>query len=249
MKGQRAIVVGASSGIGAAVATELGRRGAAVCLVAPFEDELEARREETRAALPEGTPEPIHRVHDVRGEDVEQAFKEIVEALGGLDLLVYTAGVMPDVGPEELDSEKDAEMFAVNTVGLVRWMNAGARYMQAKGHGALVAISSVAGDRGRRGNPAYCSSKAAASTFMESLRNRLAVRGIGVVTVKPGFVDTQMTRGKEGIFWLVSPEFVARRIVKAVERGEGVVYVPARWRLVMLIIRHIPSFLFRRMSI
>src|SRR5207253_11293467 len=126
------------------------------------------------------------------------------------------------------------------------WLNEAARRFERAGEGTIVGISSIAGDRGRRGNPAYGASKAALDHFLEALRNRLSQRGVTVVTIKPGFVDTDLTRGMPGLFWLISADEAARRILAAARGGSVTPYVPARSRFVGLIIRSSPSFLFRR---
>ena len=109
-------------------------------------------------------------------------------------------------------------------------------------------ISSVAGDRGRVKNPAYQASKAGLTNYLESLRNRLTRHGVHVLTVKPGFVDTPMLRkAGGGPFWVIPPEQAAADIAKALRKKKQVIYTPARWRWLMLVIQHIPSFLFRRM--
>ena len=121
-------------------------------------------------------------------------------------MLIYAAGVMPEVVEGEYDFAKDRSMIEVNLLGAMAWMNPAAAFFEAQRRGTIAGISSIAGERGRRGNPGYCTSKAALSTYLESLRNRLSRYGVNVVTIKPGFVDTAMTRGKKGLFWLVSAE-------------------------------------------
>lgn len=98
-------------------------------------------------------------------------------------------------------------------------------------------------------NPAYHTSKGALSIYLESLRNRLSQFGVTVTTIKPGFVDTVMLANAPKTFWVISPAQAAKNIIESSEKGKQVVYVPGRWALVMLIIRHIPSFIFRRLSI
>jgi len=110
-------------------------------------------------------------------------------------------------------------------------------------------VGSVAGDRGRIGNYVYGAAKAGFHTYLSGLRNRLTKSGGHVVTVKPGFVDTGMTWGLDGMFLVASPDDVARDILKAVNKGRNTVYTPFFWRYIMLIIRHIPEFLFKKMSI
>ncbi len=188
--------------------------------------------------------------HDVTNRrEIPRLFQESARLLGGLDTILYTAGVMHDVEPEEYSTEKDSAMIEVNLLGAIAWLNEAAHRFSAIGTGRIVGISSIAGDRGRRGNPVYCTSKAALNTYLESLRNRLSVKGITVTTVKPGFVNTAMVEGKSGLIWLISPAKAAKVILGAVERGREHFYVPSRWWIVGRIVKSIPSFIFRRLNI
>jgi len=239
----RAIVVGASSGMGAEIVRELVRRGYRVAALARRAEELERLRESC------GAERVLARVHDVhRVAEVPGLFEELVRALGGLDMLVYAAGVMPRVGPQEYDTVTDSEILAVNTLGALAWCNPAAEHFQAQRRGVIVGIGSIAGDRGRKGNPAYGASKAAFAHHLEALRNRLSDFGVRVCTIKPGFVRTPMTEGL-ALPGAISAEAAARTIVGYAQRGSGVRYVPLRWLAVSLVIRSIPSFLFRRLSI
>ena len=166
----------------------------------------------------------------------------------GLDCVVYAAAVMPRVTPDEYNFTKDRAILDVGLLGAVAWLNEAAAHMAAAGDGVICGISSIAGDRGRRPSPVYCTSKAALDTYLEALRNRLAPKGVGVVTIKPGYVDTAMTAGMEGLFWVITPEKAAVSIVRAIRRRRRQVYVPARWGLVGFVIRHIPSFIFKRLD-
>jgi short-subunit dehydrogenase len=168
--------------------------------------------------------------------------------MGGVDALVYAAGVMPDVGPDEFPTDRDRQMIEANFLGAVAWLNAGAAFMQAQRRGVLCGFGSVAGDRGRRGAPVYGATKAALHTYLESLYNRLNICGVQVVTIKPGPVRTPMTAGKK-LPLLIDADVAAKRIALALERGEREVYVPGIWRWIMLAIRLTPSFVFRRLSI
>ena len=169
--------------------------------------------------------------------------------LGGLDLLVFAAGIMPAVEPEEYATAKDLSMLAVNLGGCIAWCNPAANYFRRQRAGTLVGISSVAGDRGRRGAPVYGTTKAGMNAYFESLRNRLSESGVHVLTIKPGFVDTQMTAGMEGLFWLISPEEAAALILRAARSRAQVRYVPRQWWLLLTVIRCIPSFLFRKLNV
>jgi len=188
--------------------------------------------------------------HDVRAaEEVPELLQRIAAALGGLDLVVWATGVMHRVAFDEFDVAKDLEMLAINLAGAVAWLDPVAERFGRLRRGTIVGIGSVAGDRGRSGNPGYCASKAALHTYLESLRNRVATNGVRVVTIKPGFVDTVMTRGREGLFWVISADRAAEIILAKARRGAVTAYVPARWRVVMAVIRAIPSTIFTRLRI
>ncbi len=245
---QRALVIGASSGIGEAVARRLAGGGARVALLARRRDELERITSEINAGA--GVERVFFRVLDVRSTDgVGEHFQSIARELGGLDLVVFAAGVMHPVAFDEFNLEKDLDMLDVNLRGAVAWLDPAAERFSRLGGGTIVGIGSVAGDRGRSGNPVYCTSKAGLHAYLEALRNRVARDGVRVVTIKPGFVDTAMTRGVDGLFWVISADRAAEIILRKAGRGATVAYVPARWRWVMLVIRSIPSFLFRRLKV
>lgn len=244
---KHAIIVGGSSGIGAALARRLSEQGVDVAIVGRRQAELERLRDEINAT--EGG-RAIELQHDVRKrEEVPHAMQRLTRDLGGLDAIFYVAGVMPRVAPDEYDTRKDEEIMEVNTLGAMAWLNEAARRFEQTKGGTIVGVSSIAGDRGRRGNPAYCTSKAALTTYLEALRNRLSRHGVRVATIKPGFVDTDMTKGAQGLFWLIPPEQAADEIIAAAIGGRMTVYVPGRWRAVGTIVRMIPSFIFRRLNV
>jgi short-subunit dehydrogenase len=244
---EHALVVGASSGIGEALARRLAADGARVALVARRENELRRIMDEINEAA--GGERAVAVAHDVKAVDeAPELVQEIARRLGGLDLVIYAAGAMPAVAADEYDTGKDREMLEVNLLGAIAWLNPVAERMARLGRGTIVGIGSVAGDRGRAPNPVYCTSKAGFHAYLEALRNRVAKLGVRVVTIKPGFVDTAMTRGKEGLFWVISADRAAEIILKKASRGVVTAYVPARWRLVMTVVRSIPSFIFSKLG-
>jgi short-subunit dehydrogenase len=240
----KVIVVGASSGIGAAITTQLARRGSTVAAVARRAEALEAL-----AAAHSGRVRPYP--FDTTDVDaVAELLDRIVGDLGGLDAIVYAAGVMPAIAEGEYAFEKEREMVDVNLLGAVAWITPAAARFEAARAGTIVGISSVAGERGRRKNPVYGTTKAALTAYLEALRNRCSRYGVNVVTAKPGFIDTPMTKGVEGLFWLISADEAATAIIRLAERGNSASgYVPKRWALVAFALRMIPSFIFRRMNI
>ena len=244
---EHALVVGASSGIGEALGRRLAADGTRVALVARREGELRRVMDEINSSAE--SERAIAVAHDVRAvDDVPGLVQEIARRLGGLDLVVYAAGTMPEVAVDEFNTAKDREMIEVNLLGAVAWLNPVAERMARLHRGTIVGIGSVAGDRGRAPNPVYCTSKAGFHAFLEALRNRVAKLGVRVVTIKPGFVDTAMTRGKEGLFWVISADRAAEIILDKARRGVVTAYVPARWRLVMMVVRSIPSFIFTKLG-
>ena len=248
--GKRALVVGASTGIGAALVEQLVREGYAVAALARRADKLAELELRCEAFEDERGGRLIVRVHDVeQRQEVPALFEELVQQLGGLDLFVFAAGIMPAMGRHEYDTEKDVQILTVNTLGLIAWANPVARLLRSQRHGTIVGVSSIAGDRGRKGHPAYCTSKAAMDTYLEALRNRLAEDRVHVCTIKPGYVDTAMTQGMEKLFWLASPAEAAEKILAAARSRANVRYVKRRWWLVGTVIKSIPSFLFRHLNV
>src|ERR1700722_6720434 len=153
----RAIIVGASSGIGRAMAVQLGAMHAHVVLVARRAEELEQVAKDVRAAGGQATV----LAHDVADRaEAPAKFDAALAQLGGLDFLVYAAGILERIREGEFDAQKDARMLDVNLVGAVAWSDVAAAHFQAQRAGTLVCLSSVAGVRGRRGNPVYGASKA-----------------------------------------------------------------------------------------
>jgi len=270
-----ALIVGASSGIGAALARELAARGYALALVARRAAALDALCAEINAAVPaipaSQPPTPTWGktargldqlarayTHDVRdyaaAPDLFAHIRRELAADGAdLRLLVYAAGVMPSGQDGAWSFEDERATLETNTLGAMCWLDLGAETFTELGRGALVGISSVAGDRGRKGNSAYMASKAALSVYLESLRYRLhagAGKRVRVVTVKPGFVATPLLGDATPPAALVaSAAMVARRIASACERGPEVVYVPGWWALVMAGVRALPGFAMTRLPI
>jgi len=255
-KWKHAIVIGASGGIGEAIVYELAKQGVSVALVARRREELE--RVAPRAKEVSGNHEsrttnlesrfPVF-VHDVTHfSEVPALFQEITKQLGGLDLIIYNSGIMPPIARDEYNFEKDRSIIETNLLGAFAWLNEAAMRFQNASGGTIVGISSIAGERGRRGMPAYMTSKAALSTYLESLRNRLSQFGVKVVTIKPGVIDTPMSKDSPNRMWLYSAEDTAKEIIGAARRGVTVKYVPWKWRMVSFVVHCLPSFIFRRIN-
>ena len=243
----KVIVIGASSGIGAAIARALGREGAHVALLGRRDELLQSVAAEVNSA----GGQALVRVHDVRNFDAVSAlFDELVAALGGLDTVIYVSGTMAPIEEHEYAPQKDRQMVEVNVLGAMAWLNPAAAHMEAARAGTIIGVSSIAGERGRRGNPAYCASKAALTTYLESLRNRLHRYGVRVVTAKPGFVATAMTEGMGDLLWMIDADEAARQILALGRSGRSLSrFVPGRWAAIALVIRLIPSWIFRKLNL
>lgn len=241
------IVVGSSSGIGLAVARRLAQAGRKVAMLARRGAELQSQVATTNDVL--GRPQAFAYVHDAADLDsVEPLFARIEAELGQVDEVHFVAGVMPDVALDEFDLGKDRQQVQVNMLGCIAWGNAAARRFLARKSGCFVGVGSVAGDRGRIGRPVYNASKAGMDCYLEALRNRLWRHGVQVTTIRPGFVETPLTAGLK-MKGAIAADKAAELILRARDRKKAIAYVPGKWRLIMLVIRHIPSFVFRRLSI
>ncbi|NUM48636.1 MAG: SDR family NAD(P)-dependent oxidoreductase [Anaerolineales bacterium] len=242
----RAVIVGASSGIGAELARQLARDGYALALLARRADELQTLADEINAQT--GEPRARCYPHDVTHyAAVPGLFQQLLHDLKRIDTFIYVAGVMPNVAFSEYAFEKDKLMAEVHLLGAMAWLGQVATLFERMKAGQIVGISSVAADRGRVKNPGYNASKAGFDTYLEALRNRLTRSGVHVLTVRPGPVDTPMTKEVGGLF-MVPPEKVVCDTLRAMRRRQQVLYTPARWRWIMLIVRNIPSVIFRRLN-
>jgi decaprenylphospho-beta-D-erythro-pentofuranosid-2-ulose 2-reductase len=244
---QRGLIIGASSGMGAALARRLGREGYLLALVARRQELLTALSSDINKSCGETIALPY--AHDVNNYDaVPELLRQIVSDLGGLDLVIYAAGVNFPPGPDAYNFDADRQMLEVNLIGAFAWLNPIAAMFQSAKSGQIVGISSVAGDRGRVGNPGYNTSKAALTTYLEALRNRLTRHGVNVITVKPGFVQTDMLKAAQKVMFPISVDKAADDIWRAIRARKQQIYTPWFWSWIMFVIRNTPSVLFRRMS-
>jgi len=242
----RALIVGASSGMGAALARRLANEGYDLALIARREELLSALCDEINQ---KGNGRARYYTHNVIDYSVvPDLLRRIISDLGGLDLAVYAAGVNFAPLMTEYNTEHDRQMMEINLTGAFTWLNPIAALFQSAKAGQIVGISSVAGERGRVGNPGYNASKAGLTSYLESLRNRLTRRGVNVITVKAGFVQTDMLKAAQKVMFPITAEQAADDIWKAIRARKQEIYTPWFWRWIMLVIRNIPSILFRRMS-
>ncbi len=243
----RGLIIGASDGLGAELARKLSSDGYSLALLARRKDKLDALCQEINSKGGSVRSYP-HNVTDY--DKVPSLLLKIVADLGGLDVVIYVASVNnPPGGMDKYNFENDRQMIEVNLIGAMAWLTPIAEMFQSAGAGQIVGISSVAGDRGRVGNPGYNTSKAGLTTYLEALRNRLTRRGVNVLTVKPGFMKTEMLKAAPGPTpFAIEPSVTANHILKAMKKRKQVIYTAPIWRWIMLAIQHTPSFIFRKLS-
>ena len=239
MKRPTAVVVGASSGIGEALARELHRGGWRLGLLARRRDRLEALRD----AL---TPETLVRSLDVTKPEAAATLEHLLDELGGADLVIISAGTGHN--NRDLQWELDAETVTVNVAGFMAMAQAAMRHFLGRGHGHLVGISSVGALRGNGPGAAYAASKAFQSVYLDSLRDLARQSGhrIDVTEVQPGFVDTAMMKPERPLpalvrrLFVASPEKAAGQILRAIQKRKKHAYITRRYALVAFIARLLP---------
>lgn len=242
------IIVGACSAIAEATARIWAARGYKLYLLARDQEKLEVLAQDLSVR---GAQDVFVSVFDACDYDQHLTlFNDAEQKLGSIDGIFVAHGTLPDQKACEADFTVAKKEFDVNGMSVISLISEAANYFEAKRSGHIAVITSVAGDRGRQSNYLYGSAKAAVTTFLGGVRNRLAKSGVDLTTIKPGFVDTPMTDGmdKSGPLW-AQPEDVAMSIVNAVDKKRNVVYVPWFWQMIMLIIRHIPEFIFKKLSL
>jgi short-subunit dehydrogenase len=241
------IVFGATSAIAQAVAREGAARGDSFFLVARDFARVEAVTADLRVR---GAPIALGTTADLTDHARHAAlFDEADRALGGFDAVLVAHGSLTDQTRAQRDPGYLASELDLNFLSAAHLLERAADRLEERRTGVLTAISSVAGDRGRQSNYAYGAAKAALSTWLSGLRNRLAPAGVAVLTIKPGFVDTPMTaRFRKGLLW-AAPGSVGRAIHAAMRDRRDVLYAPAFWWAIMALVRTVPERLFKTLKL
>jgi NAD(P)-dependent dehydrogenase (short-subunit alcohol dehydrogenase family) len=241
--------LGATRGMGRALARLMAARGDALFLLGRDSAELEKSAQDLVSRGPAAGGRPGHAACDLdRPEQFAPALDAAEAALGGLDAVVVTAGLFATQERLEQEPELAHALLRANFTNTVVFCEEARRRLLARGGGTLCVFSSVAGDRGRKPVVLYGAAKAGLSRYLEGLDHRFRAQGLRTVCVKPGFVKTSMTEGLRPPPFAGEPEPVARAVLRAIDRGTPVVYAPGIWRLVMLVIQHLPRFVMRRVG-
>lgn len=241
------LVLGGGSEIALATVRALvARRARTVVLAVRRPESLRAPVEELRA----GGARTVEAVSFDAGDDAEAHVRlvdDVFDRHGDVDLVLVAAGVLGDPAVAERDAAAARAIVHTNFLGLVSAIVPCAERMRAQGHGTIAVLSTVAGERPRRSNFVYGSSKAGLDAFAQGLGDALAGTGVKVLVVRPGFVHTRMTTGLDPAPLATTPEKVAEATLDGLARGAHTVWAPPALRYVMSVLRHLPRPLFRRL--
>jgi decaprenylphospho-beta-D-erythro-pentofuranosid-2-ulose 2-reductase len=244
---KKILVLGATSGIAEATCRIWAAQGASLFLVARNQEKLEAIAADLKTR---GASYIDTAVADLDDTDQHPALlAHAINSLTGMDIAYLAHGILGDQAEAEQSFNTAAQILHTNLmapVSLLTWL---ANFCVQRRSGTLAVLSSVAGDRGRKSNYVYGTSKAGLSAFLGGLRNRVDREGVTVLNIKPGPTRTAMTAGMPKSEKFASAESVAESIVKAIDSRKDVLYVPFQWQPIMFIIRNIPETIFKKLNL
>jgi short-subunit dehydrogenase len=244
---KRVVIIGATSAIAIETAREFAKTGAALFLIARNQRRLDELAQDLAVRGASATHTTTFDALDIGSH--ERILEEAFHKLGDIDAALIAHGELPDQEQCQRSVARTQETITTNLLSPIAFCTWLANYFEKRKVGNITVITSVAGDRGRQSTYLYGASKGGLAIFLQGLRNRLTPAGVSVTTIKPGFVDTPMTKHLPKGPLFASAEVVGRRIHTAMLRGEAVVYAPFFWRFIMLIIQHIPERVFRKMKL
>lgn len=242
------VIFGATSAIAQAWARLHAVQGAAFYLIGRDTPKLDAVKNDLLARGASSVQ--LQAVDLAQAQDYAAIVEQVYTHWPHIDIALFAQGSLPDQRELEKNIAAVPPMFALNAMSYILPASVIAERMAQAGSGSVVLVSSVAGDRGRQSNYFYGTSKAAVTTFAQGLRNHVFKRGVQVLTVKPGFVDTPMTAhlAKGGPLW-ATPEQIAICIENGLQKKKDVIYAPWFWQIIMLIIKNIPEVIFKRLGL
>jgi len=233
-----AIVIGATSGIGRALAVELAENGYNVGITGRRTDRLDQLGEQIPTMSYAMTMDVRH------GRDATPVLEQLIEKMNGVDLIIINSGVL---FRNATWAETEA-MIETNITGFVAMAEMAMKHFIDRGHGHLVGISSIASVRGAKGSPVYNASKAFVSNYLDGLRHRVVFNKLPVhiTDIRPGFVRTAMIEDRPGVFWAATPEKAARQICDAIVKKKKRVYITKRWRLIAWLAGVVPDWIYHK---
>ena len=236
---RKAIIMGASSGIGRDLAIEMSKRGYEVGIAARRLEMLQEVAKECK------TKTYIKTIDMQHPDEARTKLGDMIAEMDGVDIIVYNAGI----GESSGKWEKEKQMHEINVIGFASIANYAFKYFRdSKKRGQIVGVSSVAGSRGSRHVIGYSATKAFMWNYMQGQRHKAAAEklDIAVTDIRPGFIDTPMTKGQKGMFWVVDSGLAARLIADAIEARKKVAFIPGKWAFASFIMRMMPDFLWNR---
>jgi short-subunit dehydrogenase len=242
----RVLIIGATSAIAIASARIYAQKGCSLHLIARREDQLELIASDLAVR---GASKVGHSVLDLNKfaeheEILDVAFTE----LGGVDIALICHGSLPDQDKVEKNFKQAQKEINTNGLSVISLLTELATKFTEQQAGTIAVITSVAGDRGRQPNFVYGAAKSLVSTYLQGLRGKLLPHNVHIVDIRPGLVDSPMTaQFPKGPLWS-SPERIAQKIVKSIDRGSHTVYAPGYWRVIMFVVSAIPEFVFKRLK-
>lgn len=243
----RLAIFGATSAIAQETARLAARRGDPLFLVARNADKLQAVVHDLETRFDANVSYVVADLNDFdrHAALIDQANRE----LSGMDTLLIAHGILGDQSENQEHWPAAQIQLTTNLLSPISILTHAANLMETRRSGTIAVITSVAGDRGRKSNYVYGTTKGGLIRFLQGLRNRLHAAGVHVVDIRPGLVRTPMTAHMKPSPLAVSPDCIAKGILRAIDRKRHVTYLPARWRLIMAVIRAVPESIFKRLSL
>lgn len=238
---KKVLITGATSGIGRELSTQLAKKGYTLALVGRRAEKLE----ELKEAL--GDNVFIHALDVTKLEKSTRVYKQLIEDMGGLDIMILNAGVGRDKLLPPWRSDK--QTIDVNVLAFSHGLHFAFEYFMEQGHGQVVGMSSIASLLASGRASAYTATKHFISNYMTGFRQKAkrVSADITITDIKPGFVESEMTRNNKGMFWVATTEKAVRQMVKAIEAKRNHVYVTKRWRLMAWVAKLVPQFVWDRL--
>jgi len=243
---KKILAVGGTSAIMQAVLRHYAKEGAEIFVTGRSAQKLTALEKDLTVR---GAAVLSHHLDVTDRAEIKNVVKEACERLKSIDVVLLGHGSLGDQAEAAQNYEKAEREIQINFLSYVQIITTLSRFLKKQGNGTIAAISSVAGDRGRKSNYIYGCAKGALNVYLQGLRNELCDAGIRVLTIKPGFVDTPMTKDVKKNFLFASADKAGQCIVNGIENNRDVIYVPVFWQFIMFCIKSIPEFIFKKLNL
>jgi short-subunit dehydrogenase len=242
------LIIGATSAIASETAKLFASQHYNLTLAARDLEKLDSVKKDIIANYPDTNVNNLY-INVLDYSSHKDLLNSFILELKRIDIVLIAFGSLPEQNEIENNFEEIHKQLEINMLAVISLTTVFAEYFESIKSGTLAVISSVAGDRGRKSNYIYGTAKGALSIYLQGLRNRLHSLGVNVITIKPGFVDTPMTAHMTKNFMFAQPADIAKGIINAIDNKKDVVYLPSYWSIIMLVVKHIPEFIFKKLSL